>query len=54
VFAHLATHGLTGSEQRPRRPIQRRGRPKGSKTKRTAAVAAAAGRAGRRKAGSGR
>jgi DNA-binding GntR family transcriptional regulator len=54
VFAHLATHGLAGPEQRPRRPIQRRGRPKGSKTKRLAPVAAAAGRSGRRTAGSGR
>ena len=33
VFAHLATHAIAGTGDRPRRPIQRRGRPKGSKSK---------------------
>lgn len=33
VFAHLAAHGLAGAGDRPRRPIQRRGRPKGSQSK---------------------
>lgn len=53
VFAHLAAHGGTGEGDLPRRPIQRRGRPKGSKTKRPTAIAPRAARSGRRKAGSG-
>ena len=48
VFAHLSSHGLLGESDRPRRPIQRRGRPKGSKTKVTRS--AVRGPAGRRKA----
>ena len=44
VFAHLAAHGGTGEGDPTRRPIQRRGRPKGSKTKRPAAVACPARR----------
>jgi DNA-binding GntR family transcriptional regulator len=54
VFAHLATHALAGDSDRSRRPIQRRGRPKGSKTKRSVVVATPAGRSRRREAGSGR
>jgi DNA-binding GntR family transcriptional regulator len=43
VFAHLATHDLADAGGRPRRPIQRRGRPKGSKTKRSATRARSRG-----------
>lgn len=52
VFAHLAAHGNAGADEHPRRPIQRRGRPKGSKSKPKARAFASAttSRAGRRKA----
>jgi DNA-binding GntR family transcriptional regulator len=45
VFAHLAAQGFAGDLDRPR-PIQRRGRPKGSKSR----VSSDRGGAGRRKA----
>ena len=52
VFAHLASHGLESLDgQRKPRPIHRRGRPRGSKTKREANAPVA--RAGRRKATAG-
>ena len=52
VFAHLAKHGLESLDgQRKPRPIHRRGRPRGSKTKRKAAAPLA--RAVRRKATAG-
>ncbi len=53
VFAHLANQGPAGPEEKARHPIRRRGRPRGSKTKRVAAAAPAA-RSGSRKTGSGR
>jgi DNA-binding GntR family transcriptional regulator len=55
VFAHLAANQAAAvSEEKPRRPIQRRGRPRGSKTKRVAAAATSAARSSRRKPGASR
>ncbi len=56
VFAHLTGHGIAVPEEVRRRPIHRRGRPKGSKTKSVEATAPAvpAARAGRRKPSPGR
>ena len=50
VFAHLVTHGSSANDDLPRRPIQRRGRPKGSISK-VSANRATAGTARRRLAG---